>query len=34
MQERIESLGGWFGTSSAPGQGTQVVVRLPLTGLG
>ena len=26
MQERIESLGGWFGTSSAPGQGTQVVV--------
>ena len=30
MQERIESLGGWFGTSSAPGQGTQVMVRLPL----
>lgn len=30
MQERIERLGGWFGSSSAPGQGTQIAVRVPL----
>ncbi len=34
MQERVENLGGWFGSSSAPGQGTQIVAKLPLTGTG
>lgn len=34
MQQRIEALGGWFGTSSAPGKGTQIVARLPISGIG
>jgi len=34
MQSRVEALGGWFGTSSAPGKGTQLVAYLPLKELG
>ena len=31
MRERIEACGGWFGSSSKPGQGTQVTGYIPLT---
>ncbi len=34
MQQRIEALGGWFGTSSAQGQGTKVEVSLPIVKTG
>ena len=32
MRERVESLGGTFALSSAPGRGTRVSVRLPFSG--
>jgi len=32
MEERARLLGGSFHVESAPGQGTRVVVRVPLTG--
>lgn len=34
MQQRVESLGGWFATSSAPGKGTKVEVSLPIVKTG
>ena len=34
MQQRIEALGGWFGTSSAPGKGTKIEAHLPIKKVG